>query len=268
MLNKIQLADTTLQIWDQGTGSPLLFVHGFPLDHTMWSEQLEEFSTTHRVLAVDLRGFGGSAPVTDAPLTMKQHADDLAALLNSLAIDTPVTLCGLSMGGYVAWQFWQHHADRLAAMILCDTRAAADTDEVARGRRYLAERVMREGTEQAGEDLLKKLFSDATRTHYPQRVSATREVIRRTPAASVAAAQRGMADRPDMSAFLPNITCPTLVLCGESDVITPAAEMQRMAGQMPDSQFTLISAAGHMAPLENPAEVNAAMRQFLARHAS
>jgi 3-oxoadipate enol-lactonase len=266
MQRTVQLADASIHVKDIGSGPVILLVHGFPLDHSMWSWQWDELARDHRVLAVDLRGFGASSPVPDTPLTMQQHADDLAALLDQLEIDAPVTLGGLSMGGYVAWQFWQRYGSKLAALILCDTRAAADSEEVARGRRYLAERVLREGNEQAGEDLLQKLFSDRTRSAHPDRIQATRDVIRRTPSASIAAAQRGMADRPDMTARLGEITCPALLVCGAMDVITPPDEMQSMAAQMPAAEFVRIADAGHMAPLENPSDTNAAVRSFLERH--
>lgn len=266
MHRTVPLNDTHLHVRDMGSGPVVLFVHGFPLDHTMWSMQWDDLARDHRILAVDLRGFGQSGPVPDSPLTMQQHADDLAALLDQLRVNSPVTFCGLSMGGYVAWQFWQRHQEKLAALILCDTRAAADSEEVARGRRYLAEQVLRNGNEQAGEDLLKKLFAEPSQTHCPDRIQATRDVIRRTAPASIAAAQRGMAERPDMRAHLAEIVCPSLVICGESDVITPPAEMRSMANQLGAADFAMIADAGHMAPLERPEATNRAIRAFLELH--
>src|SRR5689334_18519351 len=129
----ISFGSASLHVVDQGRGQPLLLVHGFPLDHTMWRGQIDALSKTHRVLAPDLRGFGKSSPVggDDAVLTMAQLADDLATMLTALQITEPVTFCGLSMGGYVAWQFAARHTGLLRRLILCDTKAAADTKEAA-----------------------------------------------------------------------------------------------------------------------------------------
>src|SRR5687767_13095699 len=102
---KVPLSDGTLNVLDQGSGPPLLLVHGFPLDHTMWFGQIDHFSRRWRVIAPDLRGFGAST-VTPGTVTMEQFADDLNALLDALGISEPVHLCGLSMGGYIGWQFF------------------------------------------------------------------------------------------------------------------------------------------------------------------
>src|SRR4051812_14800581 len=116
----------SLHVVDEGSGPPLLLVHGFPLDHSMWRHQIAHFAATHRVIAPDLRGFGRSS-VTPGVVTMKQFADDLAAILPALGENRPVVLCGLSMGGYVAWQFVEHHPSKLAALIVCDSKAATDS---------------------------------------------------------------------------------------------------------------------------------------------
>ena len=125
MLRNIQVNGVQFRVADEGLGPVILFVHGFPLNHSMWQAQIEEFSRTHRVIAPDLRGFGG----TDGALysvSMEQFADDLAELLDALAVEGPVIFCGLSMGGYIAWQFTQRHRNRISKLIVCDTRAAAE----------------------------------------------------------------------------------------------------------------------------------------------
>ena len=119
MVNGIRLATV-----DQGRGPPVLLIHGFPLDHSMWDGQIETISSRYRVLAPDLRGFGQSG-VTDASVSMEQHADDLAALMDALGIADPIVLCGLSMGGYIAFEFWRKYSPRLRALVLCDTRSCA-----------------------------------------------------------------------------------------------------------------------------------------------
>lgn len=262
MSSTIAIGDTALHLVDRGKGRPLLLVHGFPLDHTMWQEQIEDLSSSFRVLAPDLRGFGGSG-VARETLTMSRLADDLAELLAAIGLDQPVVYCGLSMGGYVAWPFFERHRDRLDALILCDTRAAADTPDAAKGRYYLTERVLRDGTAAINDEMLRKLVADPVRKRSPEKVEQLRKVIERCNPESAAAALRGMAERPDKRDLLPRIDCPVLVLCGDQDQITPAAEMEAMAAEIPSATWQIVPEAGHMAPLENPAVVNDAIRRFL-----
>jgi len=259
---RIKVNDVELNVVERGSGTPLLLVHGFPLDHSMWRGQLDGLSDICRVIAPDLRGFGQSS-VTPGTVTMQQMADDLAALLDALKITQPVVFCGLSMGGYVAWQFALRHRARLAKLILCDTRAVADSGEAAAGRRKMAERVLTEGAKVVAEAMLPKLFAPATATQQPQVVEETRQVILRSQPAGIAAALLGMAERPDVTPQLPSIDVPALVICGQHDAIVPPAEMRQIAEKLPHGKYVEIANAGHMAPLEQPAAANAAIRAFL-----
>lgn len=249
-----------MQVLDQGSGQPVLFVHGFPLDHSMWTHQIAEFSKTHRVIAPDLRGFGRSE-VTPGTVTMQQFADDLSELLRVMKVSESVVLCGLSMGGYIAFQFAKYHREQLKALILCDTKAAADSEEARQTRLKMADLVTRSGTGILAETMPAKLF--AAKNIGSEADTATREVIRRANPLGVAAAQLGMAARPDVTSQLAAIDVPTLVIVGEEDVITPPAEMEGVSKQIANSRYVLIPGAGHMAPLEDPRPVNAAMREFL-----
>jgi pimeloyl-ACP methyl ester carboxylesterase len=228
----------------------------------MWRGQLDGLSDICRVIAPDLRGFGQSG-VTPGTATMQQMADDLAALLGALKITEPVVFCGLSMGGYVAWQFALRHRARLAKLVLCDTRAVADSDEAAAGRRKTADRVLIEGPKVVADSMLPKLFAPATAQQQPQVVEETREVILRTQPAGIAAALLGMAERPDVTSQLSAIDLPALVICGQHDSIAPPAEMRQIAEKLPHGRYVEIANSGHMAPLEQPAAVNAAIREFL-----
>ncbi|MCA9078318.1 MAG: alpha/beta fold hydrolase [Planctomycetaceae bacterium] len=248
----------------QGTGPPLLLVHGFPLDHTMWSGQVDHFAASHTVIAPDLRGFGQSE-VTDDPVTMQTYADDLAALLDAMGITEPVHFCGLSMGGYIAWAFVEHHRDRLASLILCDTRATADNSAAQKTRELTAQRVLKEGPDFLASGLIDKLFVKQTREQQPEIIEQTKEVIRSTDPRTVAAASRAMAARPDVTTRLPAIDVPTLIIVGEHDAISPPSEMREIADAMPTATYVEIPNAGHMAPLECPEQVNAAIEQFLCR---
>lgn len=263
MLRHINTSETTLSVADVGRGPPILFVHGFPLDHTMWRQQLAELSRDHRCIAPDLRGFGQSS-VTDGKVSMEQFADDLAALLDARGITESVVLCGLSMGGYIAWEFVRRHAVRLRALILCDTRAAPDSPEAVANRLKLADDVVRLGPELVANAMLPRLFAPNTTAHRPEWGRELRQVMLATNPQGIAAASRGMAERGDARLLLPTIDCSTLVIVGEHDVISPPAEMRDIATAIPHSVFQIIADAGHLAPLEQPLATNAAIRQFLA----
>ena len=262
-MEKIYVPGTEFHYVDRGTGRPLLLVHGFPLDHTMWTKQIEGLSSLYRVIAPDLRGFGASSAM-DPKTTMVRFADDLVDLLDALRIDEPIVLCGLSMGGYIAFQFCRRHAERVRALILCDTRSAADTPDAADARRTLAERVLKEGPSPVVEAMLERVVGKTALSRQPELVEQIRNVMMQTDPRGIAAALGGMAERPDMTDALAEIRCPTLVLVGSEDVISPPAEMRAMAGFIPESRFVEIPAAGHLAPCENPEAVNSAIAEFLA----
>jgi pimeloyl-ACP methyl ester carboxylesterase len=168
------------------------------------------------------------------------------------------------MGGYVAWQFALRHRARLNKLILCDTRAIADSEEVAAGRLKTAERVLVEGSSVAADALVPKLFAPGTYSKQPEIVDQTRQVVLRTSAAGIAAALRGMAERSDVTDRLGEIDVPALLMGGRHDGISPPDEMRGIAGRMRKARFVEIADAGHMAPLEQPGAVNAAIREFLA----
>jgi pimeloyl-ACP methyl ester carboxylesterase len=228
----------------------------------MWAAQVEDFSKTHRVIAPDLRGFGG----TDGALysvSMEQFANDLAELLMALQVERPLTYCGLSMGGYIGWQFVLRYRNWLDRLIQCDTRAAADSPEAAANRLKMADIVVKEGPGPVAMAMMPKLFGSSTPQRHPEIVDQVRQVVMRTNPIAIAAAHRGMAIRPDVTSQLASMQIPTLVLVGEHDQISPAAEMQTIAESMPDARFVVIPEAGHMSPMENSIAVNHAIREFI-----
>jgi pimeloyl-ACP methyl ester carboxylesterase len=262
-IDQITVGDAVLNVEEEGAGRPLLLVHGFPLDHTMWREQIEGLSARMRVIAPDLRGFGHSQGEVGDVLTMDRLADDLATLLDAMRIDEPIVFCGLSMGGYIGWRFAARHGDRLWRLVQCDTRAAADSPDAAKTRHETAQRVLREGSGVVAEAMKPKLFHPDTLEQNPDIVAAMESVMLATAPKMIAAALRGMAERPDSTELLPRLNTPSLLLCGEQDAITPPAEMRQMAAAMPQATFLEIPGAAHMAPLESPAHVNAAILEFL-----
>lgn len=261
-----QLIDTslgTMHLTQAGDGTPLLFVHGFPLDHRMWTEQIDEFSQTHRVLAPDLCGFGQSElPGEAAVNTMEAYADQLAELLDRLEIAEPVHLCGLSMGGYVAFQFWRRYHPRLKSLILCNTRALADSPEAKENREKTAKLVLEHGSEPLADVMSSKLLAPNT----PEATLARlREMILAASPTGIAAASRGMRDRPDVTTWLPEIDLPTLVIAGDRDTLSPPEEMQQLAASIRGAEFHVIAGAGHLSPIEQPGEFSRLVRDFLHR---
>jgi pimeloyl-ACP methyl ester carboxylesterase len=167
------------------------------------------------------------------------------------------------MGGYVGWRFAARYGDRLQRFIQCDTRAAPDSPEAAKTRLETAERVRREGSAVVAESMKEKLFAPGTLIRQPDLVAAMESVMLAISPETIAAALRGMAQRPDATELLPKIRIPTLLICGEHDRISPPDEMRRIAAAMPDARFVEIPNAGHLAPLESPANTNAAIWDFI-----
>jgi 3-oxoadipate enol-lactonase len=248
---------------DEGQGSPLLFIHGFPLDHTMWRHQIAEFRNTHRVLAVDLPGFGKS-PTASGEMSIAGFADQLAEFLDQIGVTEPVTLCGLSMGGSISLQFALRHPEKLSRLILCDCRAVADAPEAQKMRHDLADRVLKQGPEFVAQAMAARLFAASTLAQQSQVVESIQAIIRSTAPSSIAGGSRALANREDVVDGLGEIAIPTLVLVGSEDIISPPDEMQQIAQRLPQATLAVIQGAGHMAPLEAPTETNAAIRDWLA----
>jgi pimeloyl-ACP methyl ester carboxylesterase len=247
---------------EAGSGPALILLHAFPLGLFMWEPQVEALAATHRVVRFDARGFGGSG-LGEGPLTMERIADDAARLLDLLGVERAV-VGGCSMGGYAALAFVRRHPQRLAGLVLQDTRATADTAEARASRAALAEKVLAEGAGAAVEAFLPKLLGDTTRRERPELVADLERRIRATSPAAIAAALHGLAARADSRETLPTIGVPALVLVGAEDVLTPPSESTTMAAAIPRARLDVIPGAGHIANLESPAATNAALRAFLA----
>jgi pimeloyl-ACP methyl ester carboxylesterase len=265
--HKVPIGDVTISCEVRGAGVPVVLVHGFPLDRAMWDAQISALALEFRVIAPDLRGFGrsplGESSVATGPdgVGMDQHAADVVATLDALGVAEPVVLVGFSMGGYVAWQFALTHHQRLRGLVLCDTRAIADTEDAAANRLKMAKAVLEKGDASPALGMLDKLLSPETHEHRPEVVAAVKEMILRQSAAGIAAAQRGMARREDVRARLGEIRCPCLCLVGVADAISTPQEMREIAAALPDAKLEEI-AGGHMTPMENAEAVTKAIREF------
>jgi len=258
---KTTIRGLTLAYEESGHGPALLFLHGYPLDRSMWRLQLHRLSSQARCIALDLRGCGES----DAPVgiyDMDTFAGDVAGLMDHLKIERAV-LCGLSMGGYIALAFAEHWPDRLAGLVLANTRAGADTEAGREARMNAVKVALEQGVAAIADSMMPRLLAVNTREQKPELVEQVREMMARQQAAGIAGALRGMAARPDRTALLSRINCPALIITGDSDALIPMSESEAMAAAIPGARLVVIPGAGHLSNLEQPEAFNTAIREFL-----
>jgi pimeloyl-ACP methyl ester carboxylesterase len=268
---------------ETGCGPPIVFLHGYPFDRSMWRKQVD-FLGTHgyRVVAPDLRGFGEVSDklqfVADADrreterqaeaprtiTTMEDMARDVAALMDELKIDQAV-ICGLSMGGYVAFDFIHLFPTRACALVLAGTRAPADNEQEKQVRFKQVEEMLAKGMSGIAEASLPKLLAPRTLAEKPEVVARLREMILRADRRGAAAAQRGMAARRDYSDDLAGINVPTLIIVGRDDPIRPVADAEFMQDRISESSLEIIENAAHMTNMEHPEVFNEALLGFLER---
>jgi 3-oxoadipate enol-lactonase len=251
----------TIRYLDQGSGPALLLVHAFGEDGTLWLPQVHALGARWRVIAPDLRGSGGSGSTDGAAVDMDTYADDLLALLDHLGLRR-VALGGISLGGYVALSFVLRHPQRVAALVLANTRAGADSDEGRVQRGLLAQAVEQIGPRAVNDGVGDKPYGP----HCPPEAKAfARAITLRQDPRGLTSAIRGMAQRPDRLPALPSIAVPTLVISGTHDVLIPSTEGQAMHRLIPGSRFVDIPGAGHLSNIDQPLAFNQALETFLAR---
>lgn len=245
-----------------GHGPAILFVHGFPLDRWMWHPQVEALDGYRRV-APDLPGLGES-PLGEGPASMASYAAALGGCLDRLGVES-VVLCGLSMGGYIAFECLRQWPKRIVGLALMDTRADADTEEGRRGRDRLIAEVQARGAVAAADAMLPKLVGATTAAARPAWLSELRRRIERSPTEGVVAALEAIKERPDSTPLLGRIAVPTLVLVGAEDVITPLPLAEAMAQRIPGATLVVVPGAGHLSTLEQPHLVTEALRSLVRR---
>jgi pimeloyl-ACP methyl ester carboxylesterase len=230
-----------------GAGKPLLAVHGYPLSGKLWEKVTSGLARHHRMIIPDLRGFGQSQATPD--VTMQTYVEDLVAVLDDAGARQPVTLMGMSMGGYVLFEFWRRHPEKVAGLILANTKAQADTPGAAADRHATADRVLAEGSQFVADSMATKLFAPSAE---PALKEEWRGIMARSAPVGVAAALRAMAARPDSLDTLTTITVPTLIIAGREDSIIPFSESETMHQMIDRSMLALIDNSGHMTPVESP----------------
>lgn len=260
----VNVGDVQLGVDDDGSGLPVVFLHGFPHDRSLWAQQRRALSSHVRCITPDLRGFGESTFA--GPVSMDVYADDIAALLDVLDIDKAV-VCGLSMGGYVAMAMWRRHAARVHGLVLCDTKSSADTAEGRGKRDELIALALSDGATAVAEKQIGGMVGKSTRERQPDVVEFMRAMMMRQSVPGIVGALEALRERPNSHDTIGSITVPTLVLVGEEDVLTPVGDAQAMfAALSPHATpvFEIVSASGHATCVERPAAVTHAIADFLA----
>ena len=258
-----QINGISLAFNDQGTGLPIVFLHAFPLNRTMWTDQENVLSTQFRVVSIDLRGHGES----DAPLwryTLDQAADDVIGILDQLLIRQAVFV-GLSMGGYILFALYRRYADRVKGLVLANTRAQADTVEGKDARFQMAQTAYKNGPLAIADIMIPKLLSPATVQMKRELVRRVRTMIEGNQISGIAGDLMAMAERPDSTPLLQQITCPTQVIVGELDLPTPPSDAKLMADRIPNASLAVIPGAAHLSNLEQPDLFNDIVRTFASK---
>ena len=257
------LLHSDIDIWYEvvGSGPDVVLLHPFPAHHGIWGPVAERLAGHYRLILPDLRGHGSSG-VGAGPATMARHAADLVRLCDELGVRKAV-FAGESIGGYILFEFWRRYRERMEALVLCNTRASAETLDSRAARLRSAAEVMERGVEQFAETMFPKLLGKSTLDTRPDLVSEVRAMILKMSPEDVSMVQAGMAERPDSVPTLKTMTIPTLIVAGEEDAAIPANEAEIMRQNIPSTQLRMIPKAGHYAAFEQPGAVGLLLRQFL-----
>jgi len=242
---------------EKGQGPAIVFVHAFPLDHSMWEPQAAFFSDRYHVIMPDILGFAGSEQVL--PWTIQQMGDELLALLDRLRVQR-CTLVGLSIGGYISLPFAAKHPERIDKLVLAHTRARADNETEREGRSQMVAALQQSGIEILPDRMLPRLLGPKASQELRERLRHT--ILKASPNAAIFAVT-AMRNRTDATPLLSQLSCPTLVIAGEGDAILKVEDCRQMAAAIPNSQCVVISNAGHLSNLEEPEQFNRALENFL-----
>jgi 3-oxoadipate enol-lactonase len=260
-MNRIRSGDAEIAYAVLGEGPPLVLLHPFPAHHGLWLPAAQALLSRYRVILPDLRGHGESE-VGDGPATMEKHAADLVRILDANEVGRAV-FCGVSIGGYIVFEFWRRFRNRMEALVLCDTRSQADTSEGRAARLQSAANVLQQGVEAFVDSMIPRLFGKSTVATRPDVIEGARRMMLKMSPDGLAQVQRGMAERADSTPTLKTIDVPVLVLVGEEDALTPVADGEFMRQSVPKGQLRVIAKAGHFAIWEQPEEVGKVLRQFV-----
>jgi 3-oxoadipate enol-lactonase len=248
---------------DLGPGSapPVIFIHGFPLNKSMWELQMEMLKSNFRVISFDLRGFGHTT-TTNGSFSLEDLGNDLIALMDQLRIEKAV-ICGQSLGGYVALQALSQHAHRFHALALCSVQCNAQSRIISEERLRMADKIKTYGIESYADEMTRQLFCRRSLITRKEEVRSVRSMIINTAESAIIGALNAMAERKDMCSFLSGISIPVLIITGQEDVITPPSASEFLHFSIPGSQRIIIEYSGHMCNLENTHDFNLTLKRFI-----
>ncbi|HEX9600528.1 MAG TPA: alpha/beta hydrolase [Mariniflexile sp.] len=241
---------------------PIIFLHGYPFDKTMWQGQLDFLKSSYRLIPCDIRGFGKSTD-EESSLSIDLFADDLIEFMDELSIDKAI-ICGLSMGGFIALNAMKRFPDRFEALILCDTQCIADTAEVKEKRYKTINEIEADGVANFNEGFIKSVFHKDSITNKKELVEQLRSVVFANSEHVIIQGLIALAERSETCSFLDKISIPTLIICGREDEVTPLAQSELMNKAIEGSVLHVIDNAGHVSNLEQPDEFNKHLHDFLA----
>jgi pimeloyl-ACP methyl ester carboxylesterase len=260
-MNTVRSGDTEIAYDVVGDGPPVVLLHPFPVHHEFWQAAAQPLALRYRLIIPDLRGHGESG-VGTGPALMENHAADFVRVMDDADVGR-APMIGVSIGGYALFEFWRRYRGRVAALVLMNTKASADTVEARNTRLQAARDVMERGTDDFVEGMLLKVLGETTRRTRPDVVEAVRRMMLRMSPEDVSLVQQGMAARPDSLETLKTINVPTLVVAGEEDRLTPVADAEVMRQNISGSRLQVIAQAGHYAAYEQPEAAGTLIRQFL-----
>ncbi len=252
-----------LTLTDRGNGFPILFLHAFPLNQRMWAPQAARFERDYRLLLPDLAGFG-LAPALDEPIGMEKYAEEIYHELDRIGVDECAGV-GLSLGGYLLFALYRAHPEIFRALVLADTRAAADAEEGMKNRFRQIEEIRAGGLQGFFDGMLARAAGENTRAHRYETMCALRALMDDATETGTIRMLETLAERPDSTPLLGSIAAPVCVIAGEEDAIVPRTEMEAMAAAIPSGEFHAIPLAGHISNLEDPAAFNGILADFFRR---
>jgi pimeloyl-ACP methyl ester carboxylesterase len=258
---RLRSDDAEIVYWVLGDGPAVVLLHPFPAHHEFWLPVAEALASRYRLILPDLRGHGESG-AGEGPATMAKHAADVARVMDDARIGR-APLVGVSIGGYLLFEFWRTFRGRVAALGLCNTKAPADNPEARAARLQAANDVVERGVEPFLQSMVPRLFGQTTRETRPDLIEGAVRMMRQMSPEDIAQVQRGMAERPDSTDTLKTINVPTLLVTGDEDIMTGINEAEFMRQHITGSQLRVIPKAGHYSPWEQPEEATRLIRQFL-----
>lgn len=260
---KITVNNIAVSYTDEGLENApvVIFIHGFPFNKEMWNKQLEALSESFRVIAYDVRGHGNSYSGTD-DFSIELFVNDLLLLMDALEIEK-ATLCGLSMGGYIALKAMENFPHRFDSLVLCDTSCAADSPDAKEKRMKAIEIILEKGVEKFANDSIKNFFAAESFITKKDVIAEVREIMVNTTEKSVIKTLLALSKRKETCSTLCKIKVPVLILVGEEDKITPPEAAQFMQNEIHGSVMSVIENAGHLSNLENPDQFNEQLIKFL-----